>query len=509
VQPSDAALAPPTAPEDDEIDDPRFTHMPDKGRSNVARSVAISGGAQAIKVALQFANLIVLSRILSPSDFGLVAMVAPITALVALVQDIGLSQGVVQRAHLTHKVANSAFWINSGMSLAVCALFAVGTPLIGMFYGEPRVVAIALVTTLALWVTSFASIHLAILSRTMRFGAVALVDIVSAAVGFAATLYVAFRLRSYWALPLGTLITALVLVTMAWLLLGWRPSRPKRLVRVDDLVRFGLGVTGFNLANYVARNLDNILIGKRWGSLQLGLYDRAYKILLFPIQQVNAPVARVMLPALSRLQTDEDKYVSLYVNCSTFLLVALQPGILFMVMSSELLTNVVLGDKWQGAAAIFSALGIASIAQPLNNTSGWLFLSQGRSKEYMQWGLFTAATSAIAFVIGLPHGAIGVAMSYAISELLRTPLLWAFVCSSGPVRIRKMLPVFQIGVICSLTSFLAIAIIQHVDLRIPPIYDLAVTAAASYLASVVGIMLTKHGRTTIGGVATSMIKRFT
>jgi PST family polysaccharide transporter len=106
---------------------------------------------------------------------------------------------------------------------------------------------------------------------------------------------------------------------------------------------------------------------------------------------------------------------------------------------SDVLIPFVLGEQWRQSADIFLALGFAGLLQPLNNPAGWLFISQGRSGDFMRWGIVTAVTSVLAFVIGLPYGAIGVAIAYAISEYLRTPFMWMYIGKTGPLQASHVL----------------------------------------------------------------------
>lgn len=119
------------------------------------------------------------------------------------------------------------------------------------------------------------------------------------------------------------------------------------------------------------------------------------------------------------------------------LLVSL-PGVAFMVGTSDLLIPALLGLQWAGASPIFAALGAAAFLQVLNNPTGWLFISQGRTQEYFRWGLFGSATSVASFVAGLPYGPLGVAAAYAASECARTPILWWYVTRRGPIHPRDV-----------------------------------------------------------------------
>lgn len=282
-----------------------------------------------------------------------------------------------------------------------------------------------------------------------------------------------------------------------WLLSRWRPGLPKWAAGAGGLINFGAGITGFNFANFFARNLDNVLIGRYRGNEELGLYDRAYKLLLFPLQQVTNPLSKVMVPALSRMTDEPHRYRHAYLRVAPILLLVTLPGVAVAVALADVLVPFALGQQWVGSAAIFQALGFAGLLQPLNNPAGWLFISQGRSVEFMRWGIVTAVTSVVAFVIGLPHGTFGVALAYAVSEYLRTPFLWLYIGRRGPVRAGDMAYAafpFVIG------AHLVIGILWAVRPHLPeaPLSALLLSTVVSYLLVAAFAALFEPGRRTIG-----------
>lgn len=205
------------------------------------------------------------------------------------------------------------------------------------------------------------------------------------------------------------------------------------------MIGFGSGVSGFNLANYLSRNADKLLIGKFFGDNALGLYDRAYRLLLFPLSQIHAPIGRVMIPMLSRSLSDPHRYKRAYMECVSILLLATQPAILFATIYSEDVFRILLGDRWLDSALIFAWLGIAGLQQVMTSTIGWLYISQGRGGGFFQIGVFGAVTTVTAFVAGLPWGPVGVAAAYSISDyLVRLPVIWAAAGRAGPVTTRDL-----------------------------------------------------------------------
>src|SRR5262249_1991158 len=198
---------------------------------------------------------------------------------------------------------------------------------------------------------------------------------------------------------------------------------------------FGGNLTGFSFINYLARNVDNLLVGRYWGPYQLGLYSRAYQLLLLPLDQINSPITAVAVPALSRLADSPDRYRHAYIRLLEKIAIVTMPLMALLIMTSDSVVRLVLGPQWLGVTPIFTLLGIAGLIQPILSTTGWLFTTQGRARDMFQWGLIGCTLIIASIFAGLPWGAIGVAASYSVTNVcLIAPLLFWYVTRSGPVR---------------------------------------------------------------------------
>lgn len=464
--------------------------------TTVARGASFTGAAQVVKLGCQILSVIILSRLLQPSDFGIVAMVAPVMAFVGLFQDMGLTQATVQRPQLTHQLVNSLFWINMAVGGALAIALIGVSPLIADFYEEPAVGALVAAMSVQLLLMAAGAQHHAIITRKMQMGKLAALESFAAVAGLLAAIGWAYFERTFWALFVGSLVTIVFSVLGSWIISSWRPSLPRMTPGSREMVSFGAGITGFNFANFFSRNLDLIMIGGRWGNEQLGFYDRANKLLLFPLQQITYPLGKVMVPALSRLSDQPDRYRQAYLRVAPLLLIVALPGVAVAITMADQLIPLALGSQWQGTAVIFQALGFAGMLQPLNSPAGWLFISQGRSMDFMRWGIFGAGTTGLAFWIGLPYGAAGVALAYAIHEYARTPLLWLYVGKRGPVSAwdvaRATFPII-FGTHCALLAVLAVKGFFPSE----PVFSLLVATAISYAISLSVAAIFPTGRKSI------------
>jgi PST family polysaccharide transporter len=276
--------------------------------------------------------------------------------------------------------------------------------------------------------------HRALLRRAMQFHKLTAVQVVATAMGHVTAVVMAWQMRSYWALVARPIVTAVLLAAGTWLMCRWRPGLPRRGTGVRQMAYFGFNLAGFNLINYLARNVDYLLIGWRWGPTPLGYYERAYRLLMFPLQQVNLPMSTVGIPALSRLQNEPAKYVQAYETIIGKLIYVAGTVVGFLIVTSDAVIRIVFGEQWLPSIPIFQWLAIVAVRQVYANTTGWLFISQGRTREMLWWGCIGTAIAVGSFGVGLPYGPEGVAMAYAIiPTFIAAPIQFWMLGRRGPM----------------------------------------------------------------------------
>lgn len=387
-----------------------------KNRSIKGGGVVI--GAQICKFFIKFLSTLVLARLITPQDFGLVAMVAVITNFVAMFKDMGLSMATVQQEEITQEQVSMLFWINLAVSAGVTALTIAIAPFVSLFFDSPRLRWITIVLASGFLVSGVSVQHQALLVRQMRYGALAVVDILSMLVGVTLGISAAYRGMSYWSLVIIQLSTVFVMSLGLWIACSWRPGLPVRSAGVRSMLHYGSNLTGFSVLNYFTRNLDNVLIGKYWGPHQLGLYDRAYQLMLLPISQFIAPLSSIAIPVLSRLQDNPERYRRYYFGALNLLAFIMCPLMVTMAVMSNEVVTLLLGPQWSGAGLIFKSLSIAAIIQPLGSSLGWVYQSLGKTDRMMRWAMITVPIYIISFIVGLSWGANGVAIAYTICSYM-------------------------------------------------------------------------------------------
>jgi len=407
---------------------------PDNLKARSIKGGAVTLFAQAISYCITICSVAILARLLTPEDYGTVAMVTALTGFVSLFRDLGLSGATIQCCNISHDQKSALFWINTCLGIIIMLIIVVSAPAIAWFYGKPQLLLVTVAISFTSLLSSIGTQHGALLTREMRFTVLAIIQATALLAGFLAAVFVALSGGKYWALVVNNIIIALWTSAGQWLASDFRPSWPKRGTSVRSFIHFGVNVVGFDLAYYFHDNMDKILIGRVWGGHQLGLYSKAYSILMMPLSILRYPLNRVAFPAMSRLKDDPVRFRSYFVKYCSVLAFASMPLVTILYLNAESIIKLILGDRWLGAVELFRILAVAGFIQSVASLRTTVIMSSGHGSRLSRWGFCNALASVAAFICGLPWGAKGVSIAYCIVSymILHPSLMYAF--RNTPVR---------------------------------------------------------------------------
>jgi O-antigen/teichoic acid export membrane protein len=394
-------------------------------RSRTVRGLAWTGAGRLGQQVIQFGITVALARLLVPADFGLVGLILVFTGFASVFVDVGLSGAVIQRRELTERHLSTAFWLNVAAGIALSGIVAGLSPLIAAFYGDPSLVALTLAMSANFAVAGVGLVPRALIQRSMNFRRLTFIETAAAAVAGIAAVLGAFAGLGVWSLIMLTLITTFLTTVSLWFATRWRPSRIIDRAALRDLWGFSGGVLGFQTINYWARNFDNLLVGKVLGSAPLGIYSRAYNIMLVPISQVNQVTTRVMFPALSRLHEDPQRVKRAYLRAVGLIALFTFPAAVGLFVAAEPFVLTLYGPNWSEMILILQILCIPALLQSIGTTTGWIYQSQGRTDWLFRWGAATGVLTIASFAVGIAWGLVGVAVAYAVRTLMLVYLNYA------------------------------------------------------------------------------------
>jgi O-antigen/teichoic acid export membrane protein len=381
--------------------------------------------AQALAFGLQMAGTIVLARLLTPADFGVVTMATTFSLLLTNFGMNGFTEALIQRPEIDHGLVSNLFWLNTATGILLTLGFAAAGSLMARFYGDTHVAAVAAGISLSIFFTSISVQHLALLKRAMRFSLLSTNDILARLVSVLISISLAWAGWGYWALVAGVVVLPLSTGIGGWILCRWTPGFPRRHPGTGSVIRAALNIYGFFAVNYFSRNADNLLVGWRFGSVTLGFYKRAYDLFVLPANQLLFPVSAVALPTLSRLTNDREKYRHYLLRSVAILaFVGMGLGALFTLIGRDLIF-VLLGPKWGESGSIFTLFGPGIGAMFISGTWSWVHISIGRADRCFRWGIIEFIVTAGLFLLALPWGARGIAFAWTASIwILSVPAFW-------------------------------------------------------------------------------------
>lgn len=277
------------------------------------RSGLVALAARGVQTGLEVLAVMALARLLTPGDFGLVAMVLPVTILTNSLANVGPPAAALHSDSLDPNRLSSMFWMSLRLNGAIFGLMAVSGPALAWMYGDARVSAITALWALSLYGLSASGLHEALLKRQMRFGAVLSIQLGAQALGIAAAITAALLGAGYWALVLRYFLGDSAHSAATWAVSRWRPSRPATLTPaarkdVRVMLAYGWGWTGYRVVTWLGQQADRMLVGSLAGAGMLGLYHNARKWAFFPFFQVSTALHDVAISTFSRMRHDPDGY---------------------------------------------------------------------------------------------------------------------------------------------------------------------------------------------------------
>jgi O-antigen/teichoic acid export membrane protein len=396
---------------------------------NVLRLAVRGAGAtlfsSGLALGIQIVGTVVLARLLTPADFGVVTMVTTFSLLLVNFGVNGFTEAIIQWEKIDHALATNLFWINLAGGVVLTVAFAAAGTLLARLYRDPMVTRVTIGVSLTILITSISVVHLAILMRAMQFYLTSGVDILSRIVLLAVSIGLAWSRWGYWALVAGLVAQPLTQVIGGWYLCQWIPGLPRRVPGTAAVVRFAMSVYGRFGINYSCRNMDNLLVGWRFQAQALGFYKKAYDLFALSAGQIVAPLSHVAVAALSRLTGDYTQFKRYFLRTLGVTAFVGMGCSGYLTLIGKDLIRFLLGPKWGPTGVIFMFFGPGIGPMLIYYTQGWIHLSIGKADRWFRWGIVEFFFTGLSFLIALHWGPVGIALAWTVSYwLLIAPAFW-------------------------------------------------------------------------------------
>jgi PST family polysaccharide transporter len=387
-------------------------------KRNVSSGLLWSGIGRVVQQAIQFGLTVILSRLLSPADYGLMAMVMVFTGFAGMLADVGFNSALVQKAEVTEKHINSVFWLSAVTGLFLAGVTCVIAPWLAVFFKSPALIPIFRVISVNFILSGLAGVPYAMLQRNMQFRTIAKIGTVSIFMSGIVGVVFALSGAGTWSLVVQSVVCAILVVVMRWWACPWRPRLECSFSALKDLFGFSGNLYAFTFVNYWARNADNLVVGKYFGASALGAYSRAYGLMLLPVTQIQSVVYQVMLPALSSIQHDKERVKRIFLRAVGVITLLTFPMMLGLCVVASPFVLAVYGAKWNGVTPILQILAIVGLMQSLTSATGLLLMSQGRTDVLFRWWSLFSALVIVSFGVGVMLGSVwALAICYAVANV--------------------------------------------------------------------------------------------
>lgn len=394
---------------------------------------------------------VVLARILGPEAYGIIAQASVFIALTSLILDQGLTASLISQKSVTGRLAGAAASVNLLLALALFVATWALADAVAAFFATPELALILPVLGASLLFKAVAVVPRMLLTRQLRFAAIAAAEVYSALAGGLVGLAMAFLDFGYWSI-VGQLVVTDVIAAGIFVVAARPPMPNLQLRELSDSIGFGTRVFFGNLISFASRNIDNLLVGKVQGAVQLGYYSLAYRVLLTPVQMIGQTVSRVLFPAIARAQDSREEVSRLLVKSTRSIALASFPIMSFVAVSAPDTVVFILGQAWAPAIPVLMILAITGGRQAVTSTNAPLLLGMGRADIHLRFSFTAAFVQIGGIVAGLPFGIVGVAWGYTIAGFVLTPLIGYLQKLLAGTPYRTQLATLMAPLVCSIAG---------------------------------------------------------
>jgi PST family polysaccharide transporter len=391
---------------------------------------------RAFAVCVGVISTVTIPHLVPPREYGLAAMAIVVFGLADMFRDLGLTSALLRKGEVRSEEVTFLFWFNCAMTFTLAGLLAGASPLTAMYFHEPLVAPVMLLSIFGFVADGLALQHRSVMGRDLRFQALATIDSCVTFLQFAATLCVAVVTHDVWAIVAGFVVSKVLGAGLTVAVSKWWPGPPRRLPDARHLFVFGANVSAYNLSVFVALNIAAVVIGRFFGPSHLGQYNRALALQILSLNNIVAPLAEATLPVLARLRPHPELYRKAYLDLVRNLNIMVLPAAVLVFFAARPLVTLVLGPKWAEAGQLLQALAPVVAAPGFGYAANDLFITQDRSAELRTLGFVEAAFRVAGVLAALPFGVVAVVACYSATTVIVVLVRIAVAGRTGPVTLR-------------------------------------------------------------------------
>lgn len=367
---------------------------------------------------IHFIVSLVLARLLTPDDFGTIAMLGVFISISNIFIDSGFGNALIQRKEIDDIDTSSVFYLNIVISIIIYSIVFLCAPFVSIFYGMPQLTALLRVLSIQVVIMSFGCVQQSMLVRQMKFKFKFYIGMISVIVSSAIGIGMAYSGMGVWSIVFSQIAAQLCTCIGLWYFVAWRPKWAFSLERIKSLFSYGSRILGGSIINVIYNNIYNLVIGKRYSSADLGFYNRGQLLPTTVIDTASTSFNSVLFPALSSIQDDKVRYKSLIrrsakmISFVVFFLAAL------MLVFSPQIIHLLLGEKWLPAVPFMCIVCCTVCMNPLIVINQTISTSLGKSDFYMKTTIASKFIAIGLIAIGALYSVYMMVIAGALANLL-------------------------------------------------------------------------------------------
>lgn len=405
---------------------------------------------------LSLVSIVIFAKILSPDDFGIFAILMIFIGFLGIFSDMGTSSALIYIKNPSNKLLSSVFYFNILIAIILTLAMILLSAPIANFFDNTDIIPMLQIISLNFIIVSFSIVQKALLQKKMDFKILSLIQSFSMFTGIAIGISLAIYGLGVYSLIAQVLVTSTISTVMVWLYTSWKPELTFSFSEIKKIWVYSTNLSAFEFINYFSTNADNFLIGKYLTVSALGVYSLAYKIMLYPLQNISRILMRVLFPAFSQLQNDNNKFKKAYLRVIFFISLVSFPLMIGLMATANVLVDLLFGDKWEGLAILLIILAPSGMMRSIFTTVGSIYMAKGNTATQLKLGTINAILTIIGFIIGLTYGVNGVALSYLIVNLVM--LYPIFYISWKQIELNVKEGLFEIFPVFIISTFMGLSI---------------------------------------------------
>ncbi len=391
--------------------------MPESLKKKTVKGVAWTSLNQVLNLGLGFAIGIILARLLSPSDYGLLAMIAVFNAIAFAFLDSGFGNALIRKPDLTEDDNTTAFFFNLAAGVVLFGIIWLIAPWVSVFYDKPILTPLLRAEGSLLILSSFKIVQNTQLTRALNFKAKMIIRVISSVLGGFTGIVAAYSGLGVWALVTMHVADSLISLVLLWVISPWRPKGKWSRTSFSYLWGYGSKLLASGLLDTIYSNIYPIIIGKFYSAADLGQYTRAKQYASMPSQSLTGVIQQVTFPVLSQIQEDDQRLGNNYRRMLRFTVFIVFPIMIGMAVLASPLVIALVTDKWAQCVPYLQIICLASMWYPVHAINLNLLQVKGRSDLFLRLEIIKKILITVVVFICVPFGIIGICCGSVFTSL--------------------------------------------------------------------------------------------